>query len=113
MSVTKDEYVIVGVNIGYDNFDSEKDEDLMLYGGVDKFGSGSNPFGVLYDGMNGKYAIAGKVIAHGDMYDGTDLTSITVPEIAHVQVEVAKWLKEKELVKEPYLIQIYIVSHFH
>ena len=63
MSVDRTDYVIYGVDVGYDNVSWEKFEPEL-------HGSPDARFDLIYDGMNGEYAYAGKIIAVADSYDG-------------------------------------------
>ncbi len=65
MGVDRDDYVIFGVNLGYDNVDYDDFEDEID-------GAPDAKFRIIYDGMNGKYAWAGMVLAEGDRYEGFD-----------------------------------------
>ena len=69
MGVDRTDYLMFGADMGtkafeYDDFESEMD------------GAPNRRFDVVYDGMSGKYCIAGKIIAKSDPYDGIDMVKI-------------------------------------
>jgi hypothetical protein len=59
-----------GVKISPKLVDYDKHEALIS-------GAPGRAFDVVYDGMSGEYAVAGKVIAKIDGYDGVNFTEIT------------------------------------
>lgn len=63
MSVTRTDYVIFGVDVGYDNVDYEEFEAEIC-------GESDAKFRIIYDGMSGNYAYAGCILAQGDEYEG-------------------------------------------
>lgn len=63
MGVDRTDYVIYGVDVGYDNVDYDNFEDEID-------GAPDAPFRIIYDGMSGKYAYAGYICAEGDLYEG-------------------------------------------
>ena len=63
MGVVRTDYLMYGVKIGHDRVDYDKHEAMME-------GRPDAPFSLIVDGMSGKYAVAGRVIASADGYDG-------------------------------------------
>lgn len=63
MSVSRTDYVIYGVNVGYDRVTWDKFTPELE-------GAPEARFDLIYDGMNGEYAYAGKILACGDEYEG-------------------------------------------
>jgi hypothetical protein len=70
MGVYRTDYLFYGVKIDPDKVDWDKHEDLIC-------GAPDAAFDMVYDGMNGKYAVAGKIIAKSDGYDEFGFTEIT------------------------------------
>lgn len=69
MGVDRTDYLMFGADIGpkafeYDEFEAEMD------------GAPGRRFDMVYDGMSGKYAIAGKIIARSDPYEGFEMAQI-------------------------------------
>lgn len=63
MSVYRTDYLMWAVDVGADAFDWGKHE-AELEGRADR------RFDVVYDGMSGKYCMAGEIIAKSDAYEG-------------------------------------------
>lgn len=70
MGVSRNDYVIWGADVGYDNVDYDEFEDEID-------GTPDARFQIIYDGMSGKYAMAGVVVARSDDYEGFDMTDIS------------------------------------
>ncbi len=70
MGVYRTDYLFYGVKIDPEKVDWDKHEALIC-------GAPERAFDMVYDGMSGKYALAGKVIAKSDGYDGLEFTEIT------------------------------------
>jgi hypothetical protein len=111
MSVQKNEFLMIGIDVGYKGVQYEskpmyKDVEMsdVLYDDAE--------YGVLFDGMNGKYAIIGKVlIKNKEEYDGIDLTQFSQGEILEHFLQVKEWFKQK--FGEDVCPQLIIISHFH
>ncbi|MNJ90250.1 hypothetical protein D3C87_78450 [compost metagenome] len=98
MGTQRKDYVILGANIGYDNFNEDMFENFQK----------QDDFIYLMDGMNGEYLIVGKVLATGDEFEGFveiyeyDLDS---KEIKKLSESVKIMIKENfDLDKEPKII---------
>jgi hypothetical protein len=48
------------------------------------------PDNFIYDGMCGKYAVFGDVIAHSDIYDGFDFTYVKEPKMSDDRIAMLK-----------------------
>ena len=72
MGVDRTDYLMFGVKVDPDRV-SERYEELEPM--MD--GAPGAAFDLVYDGMSGKYAVAGKIIAKSDEYDGLEFTEIT------------------------------------
>jgi hypothetical protein len=74
MGVDRTDYLMFGTDIGPDAFERDDFE-------AEIDGAPSRRFDVVYDGMCGKYAIAGKIIACSDPYEGFELAKIKPEEL--------------------------------
>lgn len=75
MGVDRTDYLMFGVDIGPDAFERDDFE-------AEIDGAPNRRFDVVYDGMCGKYALAGKIIAVSDPYEGFELAKIDPKEMA-------------------------------
>lgn len=69
MGVDRTDYLMFATDVGYDAFDWDKHE-------AEIEGRPDARFDLVYDGMCGKYCIAGKVIAKSDPYEGFEMAKI-------------------------------------
>jgi len=69
-----------GTDMGAKAFDWDKHE-------AERDGAPERRFDIIYDGMSGKYCIAGKIIAKSDPYEGIEMVKIN-PEKLDVDREV-------------------------
>lgn len=69
MGVDRTDYLMFGTEIGPDAFERDDFEDEID-------GAPNRRFDVIYDGMSGKYALAGKIIATSDPYEGFEMARI-------------------------------------
>lgn len=69
MGVDRTDYLMLGVDVGFDSFDWDKHE-------AEVEGAPNARFDVVYDGMCGKYCIAGKIVAVSDEYEGFDKVKV-------------------------------------
>jgi|GEM_PF-5649376 len=74
MGVDRDDYLMFGVDVGAKAFDWERHE-------AEIEGAPNRRFDIVYDGMSGKYCIAGKIIAKSDPYEGIDMVKIDQHQI--------------------------------
>lgn len=125
MSTRVELYVIRGVSLDVKGFEEalnanepllEKMEELYFpwCGGEEAEGK----LGVLFDGVNGDYAIAGYCVAAGNGKDDGHLSKpIEIRDREfNLDYKVAKWLTQNELSK--YLkpdsdIATHVISHYH
>lgn len=75
MGVDRTDYLMFAADMGADNFDWEKHE-------AEIEGRPDARFNIVYDGMSGKYCIAGKIIAKSDPYEGFDMAKIDPAKLA-------------------------------
>lgn len=69
MGVDRTDYLMLGLDMGGKDFDSDKFE-------AEIDGAPGRRFDVVYDGMCGQYCIAGKIIAKSDPAEGIAMTKI-------------------------------------
>jgi len=69
MGVDRTDYLMFGADVGADDFDWDKHQ-------AEIEGAPEAKFDVVYDGMCGKYCIAGKIIATSDPYEGFEMAKI-------------------------------------
>ena len=72
MGVNRTDYLMFGVDVGYDAFDWDKHE-------AEVEGSMGARFDIVFDGMSGQYCVAGKIIAASDEYAGFEGRKIIDP----------------------------------
>lgn len=71
MGVDRTDYLMFATDIGYDACDYDKFEAEIC-------GEPGARFDIVYDGMSGKYALAGKIIAKSDPYEGFEMAKVNV-----------------------------------
>ena len=69
MGVDRTDYLMWGVRVDPDAVDFDKHEKEIN-------GAPGRRFHLIYDGMSGKYAVAGKIVAQSDSYEGFAFTEI-------------------------------------
>lgn len=69
MGVDRTDYLMLGADMGAKAFDWDKHE-------AEIEGRPNARFDIVYDGMCGKYCIAGKIIARSDAYEGFEMAKI-------------------------------------
>lgn len=105
MGVDRTDYLMFATDVGYDNCDYEKFEAEIC-------GEPGAKFDIVYDGMCGKYALAGKVIAKSEPYDGFEMAKINVGAVLEVN-ELAEKVSEAFGRKfEPSDFSLILFSHF-
>jgi len=70
MGVDRTDYLMYGAKVDYDAVDYDKH-------GTEMEGRPVRAFDLVVDNMSGKYAVAGKIVAQSDPYDGLEFTEIT------------------------------------
>ncbi|WP_163093815.1 hypothetical protein [Bacillus velezensis] len=107
MGVWRSDWVLIGADIGYDQFDEYKYEEYEKFEGVDRSGE----ITYLIDGMSGGYFVVGEVVTKASEYVGFRLSEIEVGDIyenackrvrAHIRNEFG-------IEAEPKLI---VITHF-
>jgi hypothetical protein len=74
MSVDRTDYLMFGADVGTKEFDWDKHE-------AEIEGAEGRRFDIVYDGMSGKYCIAGKIIAKSEPYEGIEMVKIDPAKI--------------------------------
>lgn len=69
MGVDRTDYLMFATDLGAKAFDWDKHE-------AEVNGEPGAKFNIIYDGMCGKYCLAGKIIAKSDAYDGFEMAKI-------------------------------------
>lgn len=87
MGVDRNDYLMLGVDLGAKAFDWNKHEPEMA-------GMPNRRFDIIYDGMCGKYCIAGKVIASSDPYEGFEMAKIDPTKLDIDRAELAAKVSE-------------------
>lgn len=110
MGVRRDDYILIGLDIGYDKFNEEKWEEYEEYIRLRKTGSMT----YLIDGYSGKYFVVGEVIkCDRDGEDGLGLNSFSTTrdtEFIDSKKRVSSFIKEKfDIEDEPKLI---VLTHW-
>ncbi len=106
MGVRRTDHLMFAVDAGYDNCDFEKFEAEIC-------GKPERRFDVVYDGMCGGYALAGKIIATSDHYDGFKKTKIDPSNLEIDQNALASKVSEAFGRKfEPSDFSLILFSHF-
>ncbi|WP_439024429.1 hypothetical protein [Bacillus halotolerans] len=77
MGVWRSDWVLIGADIGYDQFDEDNYEEYDKFAGRD----GSGEITYLIDGISGEYFAVGEVVTKADEYAGFRLSEIEVGEI--------------------------------
>jgi hypothetical protein len=106
MGVDRTDYLMFGVDVGYDAFDWERHD-------AESQGAPNAKFDIVYDGMCGKYCIAGKIIAESEPYDGLTMTKIDPADLGIDRDELAAKLSDAfERRIEPKDFSLMLFSHF-
>lgn len=107
MGVDRTDYLMFGVDVGYDAFDWERHEAEME-------GRPDRRFDIIYDGMSGKYCVAGKIIATSDRYDGFEGRTEIDPERLDIDKDdLAQRLTDAfEKPIAPASLRLMLFSHF-
>ena len=82
MGTRRTDYLFYGANVGFDNVEYDDYEAEM-------YQEEGARFDIIYDGMCGKYAYAGKIVAKSDGYDGFEPIEVkSIPEDDEVKKKV-------------------------
>lgn len=106
MGVDRTDYLMFGVDVGCDAFDWDKHE-------VEVEGRPNARFNIVYDGMCGKYCIAGKIIATSDPYEGVAMARIDPANLGIDREALAAKVSEafgKSIMPDDFALLLF--SHF-
>ena len=104
MGVDRTDYLMYGADIGYDTVDYDRDEDVIER-------RPGAPFDLIFDGMGGKYAIAGKIVARSDPYDGIERTVIT-PDLLPSDSDALRAAIAKRFGIDAPKLELMLFTHF-
>jgi len=107
MGADRDDYLMYGVDVGYDAFDWDKHE-------AEHEGAPGRRFDIVADGMSGKYCIAGKVIAKSEPYDGIAMATIDPDHLGIDRAAMAKVIADafgRPVTTDD--LKLILFSHFH
>lgn len=116
MSVRCEHYLILGTKLKVPR--ERRDELGEAWSNLDFPWCGdkaTGKMGILWDGMGGRYILAGKCLAVADDEGGNDFNLIEVQEADQAGIlEVSDWLYANDLI--PYIdgdTKTFLVSHYH
>ncbi|MED4787556.1 hypothetical protein P9429_11740 [Bacillus atrophaeus] len=107
MGVWRSDWVLIGADIGYDQFDEDKYEEYEKFAGMDNAGE----ITYLIDGISGEYFVVGEVVTKADESEGFGISEIEVGDIYEDSCErVRNHIRDKFGIDvEPKLVAI---THF-
>lgn len=122
MSVRSETYIIYGTKL-----DFEKTSEILDEGAAIEFHcrgeEAKGKIGVLFDGMNGEYALAGYCIECGQEDAGISLTNLTKrlkeSEFDHLDSQILQFIGSNKLSiidskpSDDFLFDVFIVTHYH
>lgn len=106
MGVDRTDYLMFATDLGAEAFDWDKHE-------AEIEGRPDARFNIVYDGMCGKYCLAGKIIAKGDPYDGFEMAKIDPGKLDVDSAALASAVSvafERELLPSDFSLILF--SHF-
>lgn len=89
MSLERTDWILIGVNIGFEYYDDEDSDFFDAYSMQNHKGDMT----FLIDGVSGEYFVVGEVVAHGDEYDGFGITEISSDKFQEAVERVKDFLK--------------------
>ncbi len=105
MGVDRTDYLMWGVKVDVESAFSLEEE---LEAEID--GADGRRFDLIIDGMSGQYAVAGKIIAKSDPYDGLDFTVI---EPAQIAWDTQLAIRVRSVFPDAEDFSLMLFSHFH
>lgn len=105
MGVDRTDYLFYGIDVGCDAVDYDRDEDVIS-------GVPNAPFDMVYDGMSGKYAVAGKIVAKSDPHEGIEFIEVTPDKLPSDPDGLMRTISERfgPQAQKP---RLFLFSHFH
>jgi hypothetical protein len=121
MSTRNEVYLIYGIKLDYnkvsddDNYEN-LDKEHLFFPWCGRGAKGT--FGILMDGTNGKYCVAGKCLAIKDDEGDQDFGFMEIPEIsAGLGIEVSDWMYANKLLpliaNDALEHNLYLIRHYH
>lgn len=106
MGVDRVDYLMWGVKIHpdtieYDDFEEEID------------GTPDARFDMVYDGMGGEYAVAGKIIEQSDPYEGIKFKEISSALVPSDPNGIIGSVTDSGITCDPTDFKLYLFTHFH
>ena len=105
MGVDRTDYLIWGAKVDVESAFALQDE---LEAEID--GADGKRFDLILDGMSGQYAVAGKIIAKSDPYEGLDFITVDPAQIAW-DTELA--IRIRSVFPDAEDFSLMLFSHFH
>jgi hypothetical protein len=105
MGVDRTDYLMFATDVGAEAFDWDKHQ-------AEIEGAPGCKFNIVYDGMCGKYCLAGKIIAQSEPYDGFEMAKINVGAVLEAN-ELARAVSDafgRDL--KPSDFSLILFSHF-
>jgi hypothetical protein len=87
MGVDRTDYLMLAADMGSKAFDWDKHE-------AEIEGAPNARFDIVYDGMCGKYCLAGKIIATSDPYEGIEMVKIDPEKLGVDRAALAATVSE-------------------
>ena len=120
MSVQNESYVIFGAKLDYNKVSLEYDKDYERIGNL-MLPKGPNRavgcLGLLFDGMNGQYCVAGKCLAleKPEAEEYFECFKVPINNSAFLAYEVRKWIEDNGLsdLVGNNSFAFYVVGHHH
>lgn len=104
MGVDRTDYLMWGAKVDPDDVSKRYDElEPEMYG------EDGRRFDLVYDGMGGKYAVAGKVIAQSGKYDGLEFCEISQADAGWSPEVVAA---VRAVFPDAQAFALYLFSHY-
>jgi hypothetical protein len=107
MGVDRTDYLMFATEIGADDFDRDNFE-------AEIDGAPGRRFDVVYDGMSGRYSLAGKIVAKSDPYEGFEMAKIDPAAFAFDSKALAAAVSDafgRDLTTSDFSLILF--SHFH
>lgn len=105
MSVNREDFIVIGANIGMNHYNDDKFETYEKYDSQSKVGEMT----YILDWMCGNYFIVGEVVSHGDEYEGFGVQEVTINDRSNERV--TNFIRDKFGIEvSPKII---VVSHLY
>jgi hypothetical protein len=106
MGVSRTDYLMLAVDIDPELFEWDKHEDELS-------GTPDARFNIVYDGMSGKYCLAGKIVASSDPYEGFEKSVVDTSALDINRADLASDVSEAfGRVYNPDDFKLVLFSHF-